>query len=199
MDALECAALPVFSTRTTEDQHLLPEQGRPVCSQGPLQRAHPKLPLQRRVSGGAQPCPFSWEGTKDRWAMESRELLACLLNSSSFSIHMYSAKGLSSSWECPLMITSSLMMLGLVLLRLGSFMAATPIPNLQLRGAASNTCRLLIPCTSPAQGNRGCSCTQRLQAALPRVQQSCEITARSSITSTVPIVRGFQGQTHFPN
>lgn len=34
------------------------------------------------------------------------------------------------------MITSSLMMLGLVLLRLGSFMAATPIPNLQLRRAA---------------------------------------------------------------
>lgn len=27
MDALGCAALPVFSTRTTEDQHLVPEQG----------------------------------------------------------------------------------------------------------------------------------------------------------------------------
>lgn len=73
MDALECAALPVFSTRTTQDQHLLAEKGRPVCSPGSLQRANLKLPLRRIVSVGPQLCPFSWEVTKDRRDTESRE------------------------------------------------------------------------------------------------------------------------------
>lgn len=73
MDALERAALPVFSTTTTEDQHLLPEKERPICSPRSLQRANLKPPLQ---SGGPQPCPFSWEVTKDR-LKAGNDLPAC--------------------------------------------------------------------------------------------------------------------------
>lgn len=50
------------------------------------------------------------------------------------------------------MITSSLMMLGLVLLRLGSFMAATPIPNLQLRCAEEPPLRRDPPGPHRTQG-----------------------------------------------
>lgn len=53
------------------------------------------------------------------------------------------------------MITSSLMMLGLVLLRLGSFMAAALIGRLQLGKAVVRGVQSHSPacfCTSPAQG-----------------------------------------------
>lgn len=106
MAAFKRSAPPLFLTEITENKYLLLEKTLPAC------------------------CPhLTTPALKDSQAQDSHggQQLACLLNSSSFSIHMYSAKGLSSSWECPLIITSSLMMLGLVLLRLGSFMAASLI------------------------------------------------------------------------
>lgn len=68
MDALERAALPVFPTRTADDQRSLPEKGRPARSPESRSETSPK-----NCQCCIQLCPFSWEGAQKA----GKDLPAC--------------------------------------------------------------------------------------------------------------------------
>lgn len=176
MDALECAALPVFPTRTAEDQHSLPEKGRPACSPESQSETSPPKNCQRWI----QLCPFSWEGTKMGHRKQGR---TCLPVELLLILHPHVlSKGVVILVGVPVddHILADDAGAGTAATRVLHGCHADPKPATE---EGTNAAQPSSPALhGPAPGEGGCTCTWRLQAA-------CEITARNGITSTAAIAR----------